>query len=288
MRIVCVWFLARCRTPAASNIPTHHVLPRMDTASACADTAPFAATHVDFGCTVCFDIIQTYYHKTPLRKLIAQHKSTRPGCFVRSALIGDAELARRLEQQCEANQSRFGDGDTKGLLDTGGEFAAFQCASCARCFREKPKADDHVRSGRTSCSGSTLLPIAARVTIFGTVCPAPPACRPTGINLHLATKEQLLAELKLRDAEADDVESTYIAPREIQPFDAKQLRKVSHCGGNISCFPFFPLSILARPVCLPTYLTPFVHSNPSPPQTEIRLRRRREGHGVGRGQRGIL
>ena len=238
MRIVCVCFLARCRTPAASNIPTHHVFPRMDAAGACADTAPFAATHVDFGCTVCSDLIQTCHQDTPLRKLIGQHKQTRPGCFVRSAVIGDAELARKLLRQCEANQSRFGNGDTKGLLGTGGKFAAFQCASCARCFREKPKADDHVRSGRTSCSGSTLLSIAARVTIFGTVCPAPSACRPrvgvaSATGLHLATKEQLIAELKLRDAEADDVESTY-APREIQPFDAKQLRNVSNCGRNIS------------------------------------------------------
>eukprot|EP00970_Alexandrium_tamarense_P017367 scaffold9198_cov103-Alexandrium_tamarense.AAC.1 len=32
-------------------------------------------------------------------------------------------------------------------------------------------------SGRTKCSGSEMRPITGRVTIFGTVCPAPPTKR---------------------------------------------------------------------------------------------------------------
>eukprot|EP01082_Thalassiosira_pseudonana_P012148 g10890.t1 g10890 contig40:46160-46705(+) len=90
-------------------------------------------------------------------------------------------LQQFFKQKClRVNQSLFQrnhSGDTDGFFDTSGEIAVFQCGRCSRCFDKKKAADDHVRLGRTKCSGSEMRPITGCVTIFGTVCPAPPTKR---------------------------------------------------------------------------------------------------------------
>ena len=141
---------------------------------------PIGATHIDFGCVVCFTLLKQHSQASLLSRCIAQHKRDHPSCFDNSSITSIADCAQEAEKCLRVNQSLFQRnhcGDTDGFFDTSGEIAVFQCGRCSRCFDKKKAADDHVRLGQTKCSGSEMRPITGRVTIFGTVCPAPPTKR---------------------------------------------------------------------------------------------------------------
>eukprot|EP00970_Alexandrium_tamarense_P013268 scaffold3303_cov96-Alexandrium_tamarense.AAC.3 len=142
---------------------------------------PIGATHIDFGCVVCNTLLKQYSQDSLLSRHIAQHKRDHPLCFDNSSITSIADCAHEAEKCLRVNQSLFQrnhSGDTDGFFDTSGEIAVLQCGRCSQCFVKKKAADDHVRLGRTKCSGSEMRPITGPVTIFGTVCPAPPTKRP--------------------------------------------------------------------------------------------------------------
>ena len=141
---------------------------------------PIGATHIDFGCVVCNTLLKQHSQASLLSWHIAQHKRDHPSCFDNSSITSIADCAHEAEKCLRVNQSLFQrnhSGDTDGFFDTSGEIAVLQCGRCSQCFVKKKAADDHVRLGRTKCSGSEMRPITGRVTIFGTVCPAPPTKR---------------------------------------------------------------------------------------------------------------
>eukprot|EP00970_Alexandrium_tamarense_P018884 scaffold13560_cov122-Alexandrium_tamarense.AAC.11 len=118
---------------------------------------PIGATHIDFGCVVCNTLLKQHSQASLLSWRIAQHKRAHPSCFDNSSITSIADCAQEAEKCLQVNQSLFQHnhcGDTDGFFDTSGEISVFQCGS-----------------------GSEIRPITGRVTIFGTVCPAPPTTR---------------------------------------------------------------------------------------------------------------
>ena len=105
--------------------------------------------------------------------MLATRSPHRPNNLglVGSAIASIAGCAQQLEQGQRSNLALFERnhfGDTDGFFDTSGDIAIFQCANCLRCF------DD---PGRSKCSAATLVPLTGRISIFGTICPAPSSTR---------------------------------------------------------------------------------------------------------------
>ena len=151
---------------------------------------PIDSTHVDIGCVACGAFIKLYAAKKPLRELIRRHKQDNPSCFDGST-IDDAYAAcsRAIEERVRSKISLFERnraGDTDPFFNKD-EVDGFKCSRCNKCFEKEHDANDHVRSGRTQCSGCDITGIACRKTIFGTLCPAPLACRRQRFELEVAT-----------------------------------------------------------------------------------------------------
>ena len=100
---------------------------------------PIGATHIDFGCVVCFTLLKQHSQASLLSRCIAQHKRDHPSCFDNSSITSIADCAHEAEKCLRVNQSLFQRnhcGDTDGFFDTG-EIAVFQCGRCSRCFFKK-------------------------------------------------------------------------------------------------------------------------------------------------------
>ena len=151
---------------------------------------PIAATHIDIGCEKCGKCLKLYGGDRPLRKDIRLHKKESPQCFVTSTIDDNfAECARAVEELARRNQSLFNrnrSGDVDAFLEKD-EILGYQCIRCNKCFEKKKDANDHVRLGRTQCSGCDIPETYCRKTIFGTLCLAPSACRRQRFELEIAT-----------------------------------------------------------------------------------------------------